>query len=98
MTDYIYSKKERMAMRRKELKEYEAKIPDLTDEERKDLREWVAGDNSVYYNPYEFNDKNGYPLDFIEAVRTVVDMGKNPENYQSKSEPAAYVFADGIPF
>jgi len=65
----------------KELKSYEAEIEDLTDEERKDLHEWVADGNSVYDNPYYMSEDNGKPMDYIEAIRITADMRENPENY-----------------
>jgi len=83
---------------RKELKDYERTATDLTDEERKDLREWVTGGNSVYYNPYEMCDDNGRHLDYIEAVRTAEYLRENPENCRTECEPIVYADDDGIPF
>jgi hypothetical protein len=59
---------------RKELKEYEMSISDLTDKERKDLHDWVSDGNSVYDNPYHAVKCSGCPVDYIEAIRTFEEM------------------------
>ena len=56
---------------RKELKEYERSIVNLTDEERIGLHEWVSDGNSVYDNPFYVASEGGYPVDYIEAIRTI---------------------------
>ena len=56
---------------RKELKEYEQSISDLTDKEREGLHDWVSAGNSVYENPYYVATEGGYPVDYIEALRTM---------------------------
>ena len=54
---------------RRQLKEYEATIGTLTEDERKELREWVATGNSVHDNPYSIYGEDGYPMDYINAIR-----------------------------
>jgi hypothetical protein len=44
-------------------------IVDLTAEEKKALRNWVAYGNSVYENPYEICDEHGMTMDYIKAIR-----------------------------
>ena len=53
----------------------------ITEEERDDLEEWVAGGNSVYENPYLFCDESGRPMDFINACRAGLGMCQNLSGY-----------------
>jgi len=78
------NQREMQALLRRELKEYLATISDLTADERKELREWVAEGNSVYGNGYYMCDGNGDPMDYITAERTVTDMRNNPQDYNIK--------------
>jgi len=85
LIDYISAyrrcvKKHKIELRR-ELKEYEAAIVNLSDKERSDLHEWVLAGNSVYNNPYLMADDSGGPIDYIRAVRITADMRENPELY-----------------
>ena len=105
LIDYIsafrHCIKEHKKELRKELKEYETSITDLTDEEKSDLRKWVAAGNSVKSNPYEMCDGGCRPLDYIEAIRITEDMRQNPKDYGIGVEPETaieYVPEDGIPF
>jgi len=66
---------------RRELKQYEASIGDLTSEERKEFHEWVNDENSVYDNPFWIAGEDGNPLCFISAIRFVSDMVNHPEDY-----------------
>ena len=68
-------------MLRKGLREYETIIGNMTLEERKELREWVADGNSVNENPYLLYGDNGLPFDYITAIRINEDMILNPEDY-----------------
>jgi hypothetical protein len=67
---------------RKELKEYEPTIEDLTDEERNALHEWVSDGNSVYDNPCLIVHEGGRPVDFINAIRTFEEIANNPDYYR----------------
>ena len=60
---------------------YLNKIGDTTEQERSDLRKWVAAGNSPFDNPYLISGENGWPLDFITAVRIDEDMMDNPDDY-----------------
>jgi hypothetical protein len=68
-------------MLRTELKRYEESFGYMTPEERKELREWVKKDNSVYSNPWHMADEDGRLMDYITAVRINDDMCDNPGNY-----------------
>ena len=61
--------KDRKYFLRRQLKEYEATIGTLTEDERKELHEWVATGNSVHDNPYYIYGEDGYPMDYINANR-----------------------------
>jgi len=60
---------------------YLNKIGDATKQEQSDLREWVAAGNSPFDNPYMISGENGWPLDFISAIRIDEDMMNNPDDY-----------------
>jgi len=44
---------------------------DITEDEKRDLREWVAAGNSVYDNPCHYCDEKGSPMDYISAMRVL---------------------------
>ena len=69
-----YSKKEIKNELRKQLKQYEVAVGDITPKERKALRKWVADGNSVYDNPYWLAGEDGNSLCFIAAIRLVVEL------------------------
>ena len=74
---YRHCVKEHKVTLRKELKEYELSIVDLTDEERSDLHEWVSAGNSVYDNSFHLVDDSGSPIAYIEAIRIIEEMREN---------------------
>lgn len=43
----------------------------MTEEERRKLEKWVASGNSPYDNGCYVYGENGWPLDFVSAMRTV---------------------------
>jgi len=53
----------------RQLKEYEAEIGIMTEDERKELHEWVATGNSVHDNPYYIYGEDGHPMNYINAIR-----------------------------
>jgi hypothetical protein len=64
-------------MLRKELdklKEYEEMIGSMTAEEKENLREWMAGGNSVGSNPYSLYDESGCLMDLVAASRIMDEM------------------------
>ena len=64
------------------LQEYIEMFDDMTQEEKDELREWMAHGKSVNSNPNFFYGENGCLLDFINARRMDEDMVENPENYR----------------
>ena len=49
-------------------------IGDITEDEMKDLRDWVNAGKSVYENPCLICDESGRPMDFISACRMDLEM------------------------
>ena len=94
--------KELRDLLRKELREYEQTIGDLTPDERKELREWIKKGRSVYDNPWYISMENGWPMDYIEASRTFDEIHSNPEIYFSEdsTDSGAYegLTTDDLPF
>jgi len=64
------------------LQEYVEMFDDMTQEEKDELREWMAHGKSVNSNPHLLYGENGCPLDFINASRMAVDMVENPDDYR----------------
>jgi len=58
---------------KQELKTYEETMP-MTLPERKELRKWVAAGHSVYDNPDYIYGEDGYPMDYINAIRFSEEM------------------------
>ena len=61
---------------RRLLEEYEVlkeKFPDMTDDEKLELRHWISMGNSPFKNPDEMYDENGLVADFITASRLIDD-------------------------
>lgn len=56
-----------------QLKDYEANTP-MSKEERRELHEWVAKGRSPYDNGDYICGADGYPLDFISALRTEKEL------------------------
>jgi len=67
---------------RRELKEYEQTVGELTLDERKELHEWVKAGNSVRENPALIYGEDGGPMDYISAIMIIDDMNRNPDDYQ----------------
>jgi hypothetical protein len=61
-------------MLQKQLREFEPTICDMTAQERKELREWVKYGNDVFDNPWCISWENGWPMDYIHALRFHNDM------------------------
>jgi hypothetical protein len=45
------------------------KVSPMTSDERKSLRNWVYQGNSPDENPWHHMDKDGYPMNYLEAYR-----------------------------
>jgi len=94
--------KELRDLLRKELREYEQTIGDLTPDERKELREWIKKGRSVYDNPWYISMENGWPMDYIEASRTFDEIQNDPDIYSSEDSAACDAYegpgTDDLPF
>lgn len=51
-----------------QLKRYEKEV-DMTNNERKELHKWVAAGHSPYDNGDYICNENGWPMDFVNAMR-----------------------------
>lgn len=56
-----------------QLKKYEKEMT-MTSEERRELHEWVAKGHSPYDNGDFIYGENGWPMDFVSALRFVDDQ------------------------
>jgi hypothetical protein len=52
-------------------------VHDVTEEEKRDLMEWVATGNSAYDNPYSLYDDSGCLMDFINGRRISIEMAED---------------------
>lgn len=52
-----------------QLEEYEETVP-MTTPERKELHQWVRQGNSIYSNPWGYTRGDGYPMSYLNALRT----------------------------
>ena len=57
---------------------YLLSVGNITDDEKRELREWVALGNSVYDNPYSLCDESGRPMDFINGCRIGIQTTGDP--------------------
>ena len=48
---------------------YYHSFDDITEDEERDLDEWIKDGNSIFNNPYHYSDESGSPMDFINACR-----------------------------
>ncbi|MCL2853851.1 MAG: hypothetical protein FWE20_12645 [Defluviitaleaceae bacterium] len=100
-TTLKYSKRDIKALYHEELREYEARIGDMSAEEQKDLRKWVSDGHSPYENPCLFCDDDGHVMEYIQAVRIWEDMVSNPDDYIRRPDLESGDkggFGDEIPF
>ena len=81
-----------------ELRQYYTMIGAMTVGERAELCKWINDGNSPYDNPYLLYEENGYPMDYINAVRITEDMRNNPDDYIFGSETGSIVSENEIPF
>ena len=58
----------------KEMKQYLTLVPDASEEEISELKEWVAAGNSPYSNPWDIADERGTELPFIQAKREIFSL------------------------
>jgi len=71
------------------LHEYVEMFDDMTQEEKDELREWMAHGKNVNSNPYMFYGENGCLMDFINASRTA-------ENMAAEKGRTDKIIADGV--
>ena len=74
---------------RDEMRDYLLGFPDVTAEEKQELRRWVASGRSPYDNRWELYNDYGWPFDFITAERIgnelVAEFECNPERFHNGS-------------
>ena len=78
--------KEDRAHLRSLIKAYLKSVPDATPEEKAELKAWVMNGHDPYDNPYSVWGENGFPLDYISAVRFWEDF-KTLEKDDEKTAP-----------
>lgn len=57
-----------------EMKHYLTLLPDASEEEIYELKEWVAAGNSPYSNPWYVAGERGTQLPFIQARREIFSL------------------------
>ena len=57
-----------------EMKQYLTLLPDASEEELSELKEWVTAGNSPYSNPWYIADERGTELPFIQARREIFSL------------------------
>ena len=62
------------AFLRSEMNRYLKTIGELSTTEERDLRTWVADGNHVYDNPFLICAEDGWPMDYINALRVNIEM------------------------
>ena len=56
------------------MKRYLTLVPDASEEEPSELKEWVTAGNSPYSNPWDIADERGTELPFIQAKREIFSL------------------------
>ena len=59
------------------MKRYLTLVPDASEEELSELKEWVTAGNSPYSNPWDIADERGTELPFIQAKREIFSLADN---------------------
>jgi len=81
---------------------YFLSFKDITEEEKRDLQEWVADGNSIFDNPYCYSDESGRPMDFINACRFNTELYeeymKSANLVQDTSQSDDWDWDDDLPF
>ena len=67
-------KERRQYLSRPDVQIYLRKYPDVTAAEKRDLLKWLKSGQSQATNDCNLYDDRGYPLDFIDARRTELDL------------------------
>jgi len=81
------------------LKEYFEMFDHMTQDEKNELREWMAHGKSVNSNPHLLYGENGCLMDFISASRMAEEMAADPSSYQYAHEDEEMgILSDAEPF
>lgn len=67
------------------LHEMEELVP-MTLHERKCLRRWVYQGHEVEKNPWDYYDSDGYPLNYLQALRLKYGYSSGPWDYWKGSD------------
>jgi len=83
--------KEKQEVLVQQLKQYKKEM-EMTQEERRELEKWVASGNSPYDNGDYVYGENGWPLDYVSAIRAVDEQiewfrSLSPEEQQELLPP-----------
>ena len=81
-------KERRQYLSRPDVQIYLRKYPDVTAEEKRDLLKWLKSGQSQATNDCNLYDDRGYPLDFIDARRTMRDLRKQHIHHLDAPEEA----------
>jgi len=76
-------------------------VGDITEDEMRDLLDWVAAGRSVYDNPCLICDESGRPMDFINACRMDLEMDEGHSDFFSDEADADVYggsWVDDLPF
>ena len=77
------SSKERKRFLKQELKEYEKRMP-MTQDERRELREWINAGYSVHENTCCAVDDGNKPIDFLDIYREEEALRKATAGMESE--------------
>lgn len=81
------------------LNEYIEMFDHMTQDEKNELREWVAHGKSVNSNPHLLYGENGCLIDFISANRMDDEMAADPECFQfTDVVEDESLLSDNLPF
>lgn len=94
-----------------QLKKYEKEMA-MTSDERKELHKWVASGRSPYDNGDYICGENGWPMDFVSAMRFVNEqlewfeslseeekeslLHKNEPQYDTHSDEPVFCMSSGL--
>lgn len=86
-------KEKRQYLSRPDVQAYLQKYPDITVEEKRELVKWLKAGNSPAVNDCYLSDDRGYPLDFIDARRTMEDL---IQQHMQGGEESGELFDDSV--
>lgn len=81
-------KERQQYLSRPDVQIYLRKYPDVTAAEKRDLLKWLKSGQSQATNDCNLYDDRGYPLDFIGARRTALDLMQQHMHNLDKPEEA----------